>query len=288
MLRTSVVNTSHADISVTQSSGTGMPIVFIHGNSGCKEVFAKQFASTLADKYRLIAFDLPGHGASGNANNPDATYTMTGYANATMELMDQLGVSEAAVVGWSLGGHIGIELMPRFQGLIGLMVAGTPPVSPTPEGLQSGFRPHSAVALIGKADLTDEEAEIFGEAVYGDEITTKFRAALRRTDGVARAKMFEGIFSGATSDQRELATTSKTPIALVNGADDPIVNTDYLSGLDYAQLWDRHSYILRGEGHVPFLSNPELFNPILERFADDMAERAKQGRKQGSRAVAAA
>ena len=81
MLSTKTRYTSHGEISVVESSGTGLPVVMIHGNSSCKEVFARQLESPLADKYRMIAFDLPGHGASQDAVDPARTYSMPGYAD---------------------------------------------------------------------------------------------------------------------------------------------------------------------------------------------------------------
>ncbi len=288
MLRTSTLKTSHADISVTETTGTGLPVLFIHGNSSCKEVFANQLESGMGETYRMIAFDLPGHGASSDAHNPSATYSMPGYADMTMEVLAALGVTRAAVFGWSLGGHIALELLPRFQGLVGMMLTATPPVHATPESLGGSYRPHPMVPLIGKGELTDEEAEMFAETVYGAAVTPTLRAALRRSDGRARTMLFETIFDGRTSDQRKLAETSKAPIAFVNGADDPIIDTDYIGGLTYASLWEKHCFALRGVGHAGFLTNPDVFNPILERFLADMAALAGRRPKHSSKAEAAA
>lgn len=272
MLRTSTLKTSHADISVTETSGTGLPVLLIHGNSSCKEVFANQLENEMGETYRMIALDLPGHGASGDAHNPSETYTMKGYAQVVLEVLNAMGVTQAVVFGWSLGGHIAIELLPQFQGLAGLMISGAPPVQPTAEGMQAGFKAHPMVGLIGKSELTDEEVAIFSDGAYGPAATPGFDAALRRTDGRARATMFEGLFNGKTSDQRDLVVSSKVPVAVVNGENDPIINTDYVGGLEYASLWDKHCFVFRGEGHAPFLTNPEVFNPIFDRFLMEMAE----------------
>jgi pimeloyl-ACP methyl ester carboxylesterase len=69
-----------------------------------------------------------------------------GLAAAAVELLEELGVTEAIVFGWSLGGHIGIEMVPRFSGMRGLMVTGTPPVGRN--NMAQGFNasPHMGVA----------------------------------------------------------------------------------------------------------------------------------------------
>ena len=103
---------------------------------------------------------------------------------------------------------------------------------------------------------------------------------MRRTDGRARTLMFAGLFSGAVSNQKALAEKSEVPVALVDGADDPFVNLDYVSSLAYASLWDKHHYLLRDGGHAAFLGAPAMFDAILARFVADMAKRAQSvGRK---------
>lgn len=288
MLRTKTVATSHADISVTETSGTGLPVLLVHGNSGSKEVFADLMNGPMGEVYRMIAFDLPGHGASSDAHDPSRTYSMPGYGEMVAELLDKLGVSQAAVFGWSLGGHIAMELLPRFSGVVGLMIEAAPPVHPTPESFQQGFRQHPLVPLIFQEKLSGEEMEFFLSNIYGDSVTPAMRDALKRTDGRARSLLFQTLFDGRTSDQKTLAETTKLPIAIVNGENDPIINVEYVGGLTYASLWEKHCFVLRGEGHAAFLSNPEVFNPIFERFVADMAKLAKRQPKGTSKAEAAA
>jgi pimeloyl-ACP methyl ester carboxylesterase len=280
------IRTAQARIAVRETSGSGLPVVMIHGNSSCKEVFANQLDSRLGEMFRLIAIDLPGHGASGNAREPATAYTMPGYAEAVVEVLHELGVTRAAVFGWSLGGHVAIEMMPRFPGMTAMMIAGTPPVSPTPESIQSGFRPHPLMLLLGKDALSDEEITMMDEGFYGASSTPALKSALRRTDPVARPALFANLFAGGVSDQKALVQNSEIPVAIVNGATDPIINTEYIEGLSYRNLWDEHCFALRGAGHAPFLTHPQVFNPIFERFVVEVSQLA--ARPSGAKSKVAA
>ncbi|RLA00888.1 MAG: alpha/beta hydrolase, partial [Gammaproteobacteria bacterium] len=65
-----LIETKVGKIAITESGSGETCLLFIHGNSSSKSVFSKQLSSDLAKKYRLIALDLPGHGDSDNALNP--------------------------------------------------------------------------------------------------------------------------------------------------------------------------------------------------------------------------
>ena len=94
-----------------------LPVLLIHGNSLSREVFRMQLGGALSAKYRLVALDLPGHGNSGNALNPSRTYTRPGLADAVIEVLGLLGLGEVVVVGWSLGGHIALQMASQFSGI---------------------------------------------------------------------------------------------------------------------------------------------------------------------------
>ena len=90
--------------------GSGPPVVFIHGLSGSWQNWLEQLP-VFARDHRVITFDLPGFGAS---QMPREKITIRGYGHFVDALLDELGVSSAAVVGNSMGGFIGIELAIRF------------------------------------------------------------------------------------------------------------------------------------------------------------------------------
>lgn len=281
------IRTAQARIAVRETSGGGLPVVMIHGNSSCKEVFANQLEGRLGEMFRLIAIDLPGHGASGNAREPMTAYTMPGYAQTVVEVLQEMGISRAAVFGWSLGGHVAIEMMPRYPGLVSIMISGTPPVSPTPESIQSGFRPHPLMLSLGKDALSDEEIAAMDEGFYGSASTPALKAALRRTDPVARPALFANLFSGGVSDQKALVENADIPVAIVNGAADPIINTEYIEGLSFRNLWDEHCFVLRGAGHAPFLTHPQVFDPIFERFVTEVSQLAARPAEAKTKVAAA-
>ncbi len=273
-MTTLTLSTPYGDLSVAQSRTDGPPVLLIHGNSACKEVFAQQFDSPLLGGQRLIAFDLPGHGASSNAPDPQAAYALDGYAGACAAVLSGLGVSTAAVFGWSLGGHIGLELYGRTPALVsGLMITGTPPIPLDLAAMGSAFLPSPVMGLTGKEDFSDEEAALYAHhtsAVNG-AVDAHHLAMVRRTDGRARRMMFEALAMGRALDEVNIVKTMTVPLAVVNGAQDVFVNPDYIKALPYATLWEGQCHSLPGLGHAPFLQGPEVFNPLFARFLAALA-----------------
>jgi pimeloyl-ACP methyl ester carboxylesterase len=91
----------------TMQAGTGAPVVALHGLGGTKASFLPTLAA-LADRYRVIALDMPGFGES---DKPiAATYDAAWFARAVTGLLDALEIERAHLIGNSMGGRVAIEL----------------------------------------------------------------------------------------------------------------------------------------------------------------------------------
>lgn len=261
--------TSHGWIAVAESGRGKPPLLLIHGNSTCGEVFRHQMTGALALDHHLIAIDLPGHGRSGNAPDPARSYTLPGLADAVLEVLEMIGIYELAILGWSLGGHVALQMAPQLDGLKGLMITGTPPVNAAT--FKQGFRPSPHLLRAREQHLCTADAAAFGYAIFGTKVEPALLQTILRADGRLRRTLFETAQAGANIDQRRVAESLAVPLAVVNGAADPIVNLDYLDSLDYANLWGGNCHRLAGLGHAPFWQAPEVFNPLLDRFLRDIS-----------------
>lgn len=162
-----LVATSHCRIAVAESAGSGPAVLLIHGNSSCKEVFRHQMQGAIGARFRLVAMDLPGHGGSDDAIDPARTYCMPGYADAAIEVLQALAIDSAVVLGWSLGGHIGLDMMGRYDQVRALMISGTPPVGQGRDQLALGFLPSEHMGLAGQEVISQAEAEAYAHATCG-------------------------------------------------------------------------------------------------------------------------
>lgn len=266
---TRTIVTPYADIRLTETDGTGLPLLLLHGSGASRRVFDLQLESGLAERHRVLAMDLPGHGESSDARDPSRDYTITGLADCVASVLEQLGIGRVAVFGWSLGGHIAIELMHRHPTIAGLILTGTPPVSHGPIGMLRGFHANWDMFLASKERYTPRDVERYAQLCYGNAVEGWMLDDVRRTDGRIRPTFSRSMMRGDGVDQRRTIEESLVPIALVNGEHDPIIKLSYVSSLTIPTLWDGHALVLSDAGHAAFRDVPNRFNALLMRFASD-------------------
>ncbi|MFM1653711.1 alpha/beta fold hydrolase [Brevibacillus sp. B_LB10_24] len=105
-----------------ETSGAGVPIVFIHPPVITSENFYYQ-KRDLSQDFQVICFDIRGHGNSGYSEEP-LTYPL--IARDMKGLLDTLGISQAYLCGYSTGGSIALEFMLTYpeRALGGILLSG--------------------------------------------------------------------------------------------------------------------------------------------------------------------
>ncbi|MCA3040736.1 MAG: alpha/beta fold hydrolase [Burkholderiaceae bacterium] len=260
------------DISIIRQGEAGAPILFIHGNSSCKEVFGNLWNSPELRQYSCVAFDLPGHGASSDAKDPESAYTIPGYARAAARVISDLDLFRPVVIGWSLGGHVAIELALDGADLSGLLITGTPPVGPGPSVLEGGLTAFAYEQAMADEDASEEDLMAYAHHMYGvpREVFEPFVPALLRTAGRARTRMAEHWLAHEGTSHLEFAASGKTPLAIAHGDLDPFVDSGFLDKLASGRLWQGRIHHMAGSGHAPFLDAPGGFAKMLDRFIADV------------------
>jgi non-heme chloroperoxidase len=84
----------------------GPPILFIHGWSQNHLCWAKQYESALPDEFRLVAYDLRGHGMSEAPLAPEHYAEGELWADDVAAIMEQLQLDRPLIVGWSYGSFV--------------------------------------------------------------------------------------------------------------------------------------------------------------------------------------
>ncbi len=86
--------------------GAGAPVIMLHGGLANSNYWGLQVRA-LSPRYRVIVMDSRGHGRSSRGGTPIGYDLM---ASDVLALMDHLGIGQAAIVGWSDGAIIGLDI----------------------------------------------------------------------------------------------------------------------------------------------------------------------------------
>jgi pimeloyl-ACP methyl ester carboxylesterase len=97
----------HGDQLAYRDNGDGEVLLLIHGMAGSSDTW-RSVIPQLSKNFRVIAPDLLGHGESAK---PRSDYSLGAFAVLLRDFLDELGVSQATVVGHSLGGGVAMQFV---------------------------------------------------------------------------------------------------------------------------------------------------------------------------------
>ena len=259
------------EIAYKESAGTGRAVILVHGNSSSARVWNPLLTGAFGKRFRCLAFDLPGHGDSAPAVDPE-TYSLPGYASVLADFARQVGAEDAVIVGWSLGGHIALEAAATLPRPRGFVIFGTPPVT-GPADLGEAFLPNPAVAVGFTPDAGPDQAQAYADSFLAPGSTAstgELVADILATDGAARANLGASLQIGRFADEVEIVAALEQPLAVLQGEGEQLVSLDYLRQLTIPTLWRGAVQVLPGVGHAPQVEAPEEFAAVLTEFIDDL------------------
>ncbi|MEX2453989.1 MAG: alpha/beta hydrolase [Rhodospirillaceae bacterium] len=260
-------------IATRDSETSGPALVLLHGLGGSSQTWAFQFRA-LGARYRVIAWDMPGYGASGGfvRDNP----TVEQYAYTLDAVLDRLGVGRVHVVGQSVAALIGAayaaehpERMLSYtfcQGLAGL--GGLP----ADERARQRRQRLDALRRLG----AERFAEQYGRAALGPGtppmVAELAVAIMKRVPVSAYCQAVEML---AQTDFFRIAPRVTCPSLVIAGSADPVSPVRTCREARTA-LGKGPVEIIDGAGHYACMENPAAFNAALAAFVD-AAEKSAGG-----------
>ena len=192
----------------------GAPVLVLGPSLGTDlHLFDDQVAALAAD-YRIVRYDLPGHGSSPTPNGP---YTMAGLAGAVIALLDRLGINRAHHGGVSIGGAIAAQLtLDHPDRVDSLTVIASAARFAEPESWPqraATVREHGTEAMVASRPGT-----WFVPGFAATAPAKRLLMMLRTTTREGYAGCCEAI---ATFDVRDQLHAVAVPVLAIAGAQDP-------------------------------------------------------------------
>ncbi len=241
-----------------EDHGSGYPVLLSHGYSSSSVMWKGQIAP-LTDRYRLITWDMRGHGQT---DSPPAheDYSEALTVEDMRALMAHLDVSQAVVGGLSLGGYVSLAFYLAHPEMVrALILCDTGP----------GYRNEQARAQWNETAF--RRAETFEQrgldALGGSAEVQAARATHRSAEGLARAA--RGMLAQFDSRVIESLERIAVPTLLIVGAND----TPFLNATDYMEkkIPGARKVVIADAGHSSNIDQPEAFNRAVREFLDEVA-----------------
>ena len=244
-----------------REAGSGPPVVFLHGLGGTRAAWGPQLRG-LGDRFRCIAWDMPGYGDS----EPVDPLSYRAIARRLVMLLDELHIDKADLVGLSFGGMHALHTAIHHPDRVGRMVlADTSPAfgmdGTTPEEWIA-----SRLAPLDAGRTPADAAERVIDAITAVRLAGRVRQETIAAFGEIPGEGFRAAVQCLpTNDVRDqLAHIHHRTCVIVGELDreTPVSYAQVLAdGLPNAEF-----HILDGVGHLTPAEAPNRFNQLVREF----------------------
>ncbi len=259
------------DIAVQEAGNpAGRPIVFIHGLLGSHLDWENQLNSPDLLRYRLITFDLRGHGLSGKPQDAQAYGDGRRWADDLRAVLEATKAENPVLVGWSLGGVVVSNYVAAYgdDEIGGLVYVGG-----VIELKAALLRPHPEVY----AGLASDDLKVHLDAMR-DFLALCFatqpdQATFERL--LSNAAMASWIMTRTVPFMTVFAAEGlpkvKVSMLMLYGEKDALVMAR--ASLERARALNPaiRSQIYADSGHAPFLEEAQRFNRDLADFRESVS-----------------
>ncbi|HEX6886398.1 MAG TPA: alpha/beta hydrolase [Planctomycetota bacterium] len=236
-----------------RAGGEGrVALVFVHGWLGNASWWEPVMAA-LAPRFRVVAVDLAGHGASGAGR---ADWSVAGFAGDVVAVVEALDLREVVLLGHSMSGAITVEAARHLGPRVRLLV----PVD-TLSDLDWDLPPEVWAQFFGglRADFPRAVEEFFRGMLFRPssppEVVARVVAEARAAEPERAVRMLEG---GKAYDLRAAVAELDVPIHALNS---DLNETRLATNRRYARRFE--VTVLPGVGHWPMLEDPAGFTRVL-------------------------
>lgn len=245
-----------------ESRGEGPPLVLLHANPGDHRDYAAVIPA-LAERFRVIALDWPGYGASAPPADVDAV-SIPSLVGVLREFLDALALASAILIGNSVGGTVAarfaIESPERVRALVLVAPGGFTPHSWLTRRFceWQGSRWALSPALFARLYLRHRPPAV--QAMLARAATQHATPACRALNRALWRR-----FALPESDLRETARALSVPTLLLFGTHDPAIPAAR-DGAVAARTVPGAGFVALPCGHAPFAEVPERFLAEVDAF----------------------
>jgi len=242
------------------------PLVFLHGIGGAARAWRSQL-ETFGDRYRAVAWDMPGYGGS----SPLPRVGIATLAEALQDFLRAIAAVKPILVGHSIGGMIVQQwLVSNPQSAAAVVLAQTSPAFGKADGdWQKSFIEARLGPLDRGESMLSLAPNLVKELVGDDPDPEGMKLARDCMASVPEASYRASMLALLGFDQRQALKEIKVPTLVLSGARDKNAPAPMMAKM--AGFIPHANYVeLEGAGHLVNLERPRAFDAALDQFLNAM------------------
>ncbi len=239
-------------------------LVLLHGYLETLYVW-EEFSKLLSDSYRIVTIDIPGHGLSGAL----PVNTMANCADLINELLENLEINNAAILGHSMGGYISIEAIKRHPGRFSaLIMMHSSPFADSEEKRAERLR---EVELVKQGKL-NSITRLSVPKMFAPHNKLKMKTNIEEITELAEIHDNDGVIAlikGMMNrdDNADFLRSTSTPLLMIFGNHDNYISVEaaqkFISTMEKPDY-----YFLENSGHSGFIEEPLLTAELCKQFLE--------------------
>lgn len=245
-------------------------IIFIHGFPFNKSMWTVQ-VSTLQENFRVITYDVRGHGESDIGN---VDFSIELFVDDLVGLMDSLNIEKTLLCGLSLGGYIALRAIEKYPDRIqALILSDTQCIADSPEAVEKRMSTIDGINANGVQQYAETSiANLF--APESHKAKQKEITAIRNTILSTPKETLIKTLKALAARKETCTSLNKinVPVLIIVGREDKITP---IAAARFMNEKIKHSIIMIVDhaGHLTNLENPSDFNDQLKKFVYPFSEK---------------
>jgi 3-oxoadipate enol-lactonase len=242
-------------------------IIFVHGFPFNKFMWNKQMEA-LNDNYRVIAYDVRGHG---NSDSGNGDFSIELFAADLLNLMNALKIDKTILCGLSMGGYIALNIIENYpERFNALVLSDTNCIADSLEAQDKRMKAIGNINAYGAEKYADE---LIINLFAPDSFRTKVEeiASIREMIlNTSRQSLCNTLL--ALARRKETCTKLpqiKVPVLIMVGKEDKITPPAAIR-LMHEKIQNSLLYIIDHAGHLSNMENPYEFNGHLKKFIESV------------------
>lgn len=249
----------------------GPVVIFIHGFPLNKSMWDKQ-VEALRNKYRVIAYDIRGHG---NSFSDDEEFSIDLFVNDLICFMDNLNIATAVLCGLSMGGYIAMNAVSNYpERFDALILSDTQCVADTPVVKAKRMLTIENIKAKGIGRFADESIKSLFALESFDTKKNEIADVREMIEHTSNKSLYNTLHALANRDDacNDLLDIN-VPVLIMVGRDDALT-PPYAARKMHEYVKDSTLVIIEHAGHLSNMENPYKFNNQLKKFLASIYEPA--------------